>query len=665
MVKAGPRLTGRLVLYTLALAVAVALTTGHSEAGSGVVAPLGLRALLPFASSSAAPPPGLPYTQMVLIGWDGVQWEHVQDMMQAGDMPHLSSIAQQGGMAPTYISDHPCGTLAGFAQILTGYPPTLTGAHGVENFRPLRRDLTVFHRLKQHFGGNITTVFMGSKVKRMGARPGQIYSLALPDIDEFDGNQARFMDESGPLSVEKVRTYAQPGTNFFIFLDFFEPDHQGHLYGENSAEYEQAIIDLDGWLGKVLDQLESNGVASTTAVCVTTDHGFIEDGRIHVDAFDAWLAANWTPLLPGDQKDVVPTILASYGIDTAQFSPRLPGRLLWNPPGPAVPILKWEGHTRFEEDALHPEVGVNGEGAYKFRVRLHDRDGDEPAWMRLVVRRDGEWWRTFNMYPDTWTTMAQRTYGFVLRDSLAPGTYSFRFRARDDDGYASGPPARWQVGPSRYPELRFAQRAVLTDGIHPNSGTAYDTRFLWKVIYSDADGDPADSVRVILWRDGKYFLSVDTVPENPSADPQEGVAYTCRRRLPPGDYDYKFEAEDKDGAAIGPPARRRSGPTVADGGSVVLTGLAALPTAKGTQITFRLSSSAEVQARVLNIAGRPVRALCRAQDCERGANTLLWNAQSDSGLPVPNGTYLVEVTAKAEDGTQARAVTPVTINARR
>lgn len=84
-----------------------------------------------------------------------------------------------------------------------------------------------------------------------------------------------------------------------------------------------------------------------------------------------------------------------------------------------------------------------------------------------------------------------------------------------------------------------------------------------------------------------------------------------------------------------------------------------MPTNLGTQITFALSSSAQVQARILNVAGRPIKTLCRAKECAAGTNTLVWNAQSDQGLPVPNGTYLAEVTAKTAGGAQARELAQV------
>jgi len=54
-----------------------------------------------------------------------------------------------------------------------------------------------------------------------------------------------------------------------------------------------------------------------------------------------------------------------------------------------------------------------------------------------------------------------------------------------------------------------------------------------------------------------------------------------------------------------------------------------------------------------------VKTLCTARDCEAGTNTLLWNATSDQGLAAPNGTYLVEVTARTEEGEETRGVARV------
>jgi flagellar hook assembly protein FlgD len=91
--------------------------------------------------------------------------------------------------------------------------------------------------------------------------------------------------------------------------------------------------------------------------------------------------------------------------------------------------------------------------------------------------------------------------------------------------------------------------------------------------------------------------------------------------------------------------------------------ITALPTrAGGAQIVVALSAPGAVDVRILNIAGRPVRTLCRGRACAAGTNTLLWNARSDAGVAVPSGTYLVEITARGAHGAQTRAIRTVRLS---
>ncbi len=103
-------------------------------------------------------------------------------------------------------------------------------------------------------------------------------------------------------------------------------------------------------------------------------------------------------------------------------------------------------------------------------------------------------------------------------------------------------------------------------------------------------------------------------------------------------------------------------PTSATEGVLTISSATACPTAQGAEITFSLSAPAMVSATIRNLAGRPVRVLCARKQCEAGVNTLLWNAESNSGLPVPSGVYLVEIQAAAPDGIQAQGLAQVRLN---
>jgi hypothetical protein len=83
----------------------------------------------------------------------------------------------------------------------------------------------------------------------------------------------------------------------------------------------------------------------------------------------------------------------------------------------------------------------------------------------------------------------------------------------------------------------------------------------------------------------------------------------------------------------------------------------ATSTAAGTAaITLRLSAAASVSVSILNLAGRIVATL-PPRDLPSGLNTVLWDGRSAAGTSVPAGRYVVNVTARAPDGAQSRALT--------
>jgi len=104
-----------------------------------------------------------------------------------------------------------------------------------------------------------------------------------------------------------------------------------------------------------------------------------------------------------------------------------------------------------------------------------------------------------------------------------------------------------------------------------------------------------------------------------------------------------------------------SGAPTSAGGGVALTSVAAVPTALGAQVLVTLAAEGDLQAEVLNIAGRPVRVLAPVAG-KVGVNTLLWDRRSNAGTTVPNGAYLIAVTCRTPDGGQQRQMARVNLN---
>jgi len=82
---------------------------------------------------------------------------------------------------------------------------------------------------------------------------------------------------------------------------------------------------------------------------------------------------------------------------------------------------------------------------------------------------------------------------------------------------------------------------------------------------------------------------------------------------------------------------------------------------QGAVVTYVLSAEAKVRARVMNIAGKPIRTLTRNATAAAGSNTLMWNLSSDLNTRVPNGCYLVEIEASTQDGQRANALQTIVV----
>ncbi len=139
--------------------------------------------------------------------------------------------------------------------------------------------------------------------------------------------------------------------------------------------------------------------------------------------------------------------------------------------------------------------------------------------------------------------------------------------------------------------------------------------------------------------------------------PKDGVATladrdTGRRTFMRTRAQYEF-------AAPGAHASRGFTVTVkrAQEGALLVSGLSAVPARGGAwDIGFNLSADAAVSARVYNVAGRLVAEIARGHQLASGRAALTWDGRGTAATHVPSGTYLLRVTARAEDGEQASAV---------
>jgi len=255
---------------------------------------------------------------VILIGWDGAQRNHLYECLGRDELPNLKQLASEGALVDIDILGV-TDTKAGWSQILSGYNPEVTGVYSNGRYQPVPKGLSIFERLEKHFGADdfVTVAVIGKKGHcgeidpprklRVGtAAEKKIAKAKNPKgkIIEEDGVEYRVipgspyynmytalevwefglaLDEKvGSRALELLEKYKDKP--FFFFVHFAEVDAKGHKHGENSKEYNGALISNDFWTGKIAKKLKELDLYDKTCIYVTADHGFDEGKTSHNSA---------------------------------------------------------------------------------------------------------------------------------------------------------------------------------------------------------------------------------------------------------------------------------------------------------------------------------------------------------------------------------------------
>lgn len=274
------------------------------------------------SQASAVEASGVVPFNTIIIGWDGVQRDHFWECYNKelpecpNGLPNIKELSQDVIFNNT-ITNGGTSTKPGWAQILSGYNAEVTGIYSNTIFQPLPKGFSVLEKLENHFGkDNIVTLFVTGKWGNVGGRcwpgGGQPYCVTKENLDFFQ-NGLGANHNVGNKAIELLSKFRND--KFFAFIHFRDPDGSGHRYGENSSQYTNMIVDVDQWLGKIVNKLKEWGIYEETYVYVTTDHGFDEGADKHSNAPYGFLATDDNYLTrAGDRRDIAPTILKRYGL---------------------------------------------------------------------------------------------------------------------------------------------------------------------------------------------------------------------------------------------------------------------------------------------------------------------------------------------------------------
>ncbi len=96
---------------------------------------------------SAAPASAQSAQKAIVLGWDGTVPAFVGEMLSAGKLPNLAKLVAGGAMADDVTPVFPSKTAAGFASLMTGAPPRITGISGNRVPRAPRDRFTILDSL--------------------------------------------------------------------------------------------------------------------------------------------------------------------------------------------------------------------------------------------------------------------------------------------------------------------------------------------------------------------------------------------------------------------------------------------------------------------------------------------------------------------------------------
>jgi hypothetical protein len=308
---------------------------------------------------------------IILFGWDGAQRDHVKESLSRRELPNLQKLIGEGKLIDIDIEGK-TDTKAGWSQILTGYYPEVTGIYGDDQYEPIPRDLSIFERLKAHFGAdkfaavavigdsnNVGTAgpektlmeekkaaadrakqpaagkdhspvnILIEKDKKYSIIPGQPFYFTKDSMDLFENGLGQ-NDKVAGRAIELLEKYKDKP--FFLFVDFDEVEQAGLRHGENSKEYNDALISDDLWTGRIMSKVKELGLADKTQLYITSAYGFNEDQAEHSFAPYVFLATNNKNVIRnGRRQDVAPTIMEAFGLNPGKFDPPLDGISLTQP----------------------------------------------------------------------------------------------------------------------------------------------------------------------------------------------------------------------------------------------------------------------------------------------------------------------------------------------
>ena len=244
-----------------------------------------------------------PPRSVIVFFPDGLDRSRFNDMLAAGELPNITRRFAQGGVhVDRAVDSLPSITHVNCASLVTGLFP---GRHGLlGNFWFDRRTLEShsyltldsFRTVNAHFTAPTLYDILRDRFTfnlQLQTCRGVTRTIEGADVLTWNWLWGTYLavDRSVPERLREVAAIANAEKRWPSVIMTYYPavDEIGHHWGPNSAEYGEALKQLDSAVGRVTDAIDQAGLGDRTYYVLVTDHGMPAVATNHHLALNSWL----------------------------------------------------------------------------------------------------------------------------------------------------------------------------------------------------------------------------------------------------------------------------------------------------------------------------------------------------------------------------------------
>ena len=106
----------------------------------------------------------------IVLAWDGTVPSFVHELLKEGKLPNLAKLIAGGAFADDVLAGFPSKTAVGFASLMTGAPPRITGISGNRVPRAPRAEYTILESLAGFSGAPLRAEAIWAAAQRAGKK---------------------------------------------------------------------------------------------------------------------------------------------------------------------------------------------------------------------------------------------------------------------------------------------------------------------------------------------------------------------------------------------------------------------------------------------------------------------------------------------------------------